>query len=94
MNGKIETTTGDLLEAGFSTFIAGAGETLRSDVPHPPKRRLDPNNTEMHRWNGTSWILVPNWPKPIRTGLTIQSLNGSRWRIKVDNSGRVITEGL
>jgi len=60
MNGVIETSTGDLLRAGFTDFTAGPGETLRFDVPNPPQRRgAFYEDGNMHRWTGSEWILVP-----------------------------------
>ena len=64
MNGIYETSSGDLLRAGFSALTAGGGETLRTDVPHPAKRRYAANETQMHRWNGSTWVLVTNPTKP------------------------------
>ncbi len=60
MNGVIETASGDLLRAGFSTFVAGEGESLRSDVPQPAKVRGDTDEANMHRWNGSAWVEVTN----------------------------------
>lgn len=61
MNGIIETATGDLLRAGFTTFVAAEGETVRSDVPFPSKIRKPGAPGEFHRShgsNGTAWILI------------------------------------
>jgi len=58
-NGIIETSTGDLLRAGYTTFTAGAGETARSDVPEKCIARgntLPPS--QFDRWNGTIWVKI------------------------------------
>ena len=62
--GVIETATGDLLRAGFcdcfetdGSFNAGT-ETCRSDVPFPSKIKGDPDEANMHRWNGSAWVEV------------------------------------
>ena len=93
-NGVIETVTGILLRAGFSDFVAGAGEALRSDVPVPAQTRHQEGQTQMHRWNGTAWVLTTNPAAPLETSILLQSPDGSRWRIKVNNAGAVITESL
>lgn len=61
-NGIIETSTGDLLRAGFVNFTAGAGETLRTDVPIPAKVRDNEDFDKFHRWNGSTWEEVSNTP--------------------------------
>lgn len=58
MNGVIETSTGNLLRAGFSIFIASEEETLRSDAPQPSFVKSDTSNNQMHNWNGSAWTLV------------------------------------
>lgn len=64
MNGVIETTTGDLLRAGVNvdfvndgSFDAGT-ETIRTDVPMPPKRKGQRGVANKHRWNGSAWAEV------------------------------------
>lgn len=54
-NGVIETTTGNLLRAGFTTFVAGAGETLRADVPEP---FYVVGDSQYHNWNGVTWSII------------------------------------
>ncbi len=58
-NGVIEKDTGDLLRAGFCDFPEGsfdpATEEVRADVPFPPKVRSSPEETQLHRWNGSAW---------------------------------------
>ena len=61
--GVIETSTGDLLKAGFCDFTADGSfdsntQTQRTDVPFPAKVRGDSDETQMHRWNGSAWVLV------------------------------------
>ena len=62
--GVIETTSGDLLRAGFcdfttdGSFCQAGTETERTDAPHPAKVKGDPDETMMHRWNGSTWIEV------------------------------------
>ena len=63
LNGVIETSTGDLLRAGFSDFendgsFDGGTETFRTDVPFPAKIRGDQDNSVMQRWTGSEWIEV------------------------------------
>lgn len=58
-HGVIETATGILLRAGFVSFVAGAGETERTDVPHPAQVRGDQENALMDRWDGS--LEVPAW---------------------------------
>ncbi len=62
--GKIEKATGDLIAAGFTKFegdgsFNAAVHAVREDVPWPPLCRNQPGATEMHRWNGTAWVKVP-----------------------------------
>lgn len=59
-NGIIETATGDLLEAGFVNYTAGAGESVRTDVPEPAKVRGNFEFSTFHRWNGSAWEEVTN----------------------------------
>lgn len=62
-DGVIETSSGDLLRAGGtypdSDFDATL-ETIRNDVPEPYYRRGQRRQEAVfHRWNGSSWDLVP-----------------------------------
>ena len=57
-NGIYETSSGDLLRAGFSTLIAGTGETLRTDIPVPGKVRWSQAFSNMHRWSESAWTEV------------------------------------
>ena len=59
-NGIIEDATGDLLKAGFTTGLGTveAGQTQRTDVPHPGRYRGKAGATMMTRWDGTAWIEV------------------------------------
>ena len=61
--GVIETSTGDLLRAGYCDFVNDGSfnsgtETQRTDAPHPAKARGDERYANMHRWNGSAWIEV------------------------------------
>ena len=65
INGVIETSSGDLLRAGFVNFSSeptfnGGTETYKTDVPHPPKCRdgRDENGSvyaTKHNWTGSAW---------------------------------------
>ena len=90
MNGVYETATGDLLRAGFSTFTAGAGETLRSDVPEPPLRRRYGTSGNMHRWNGSAWVEVAQPPHQ-RSQDQLFDENGDGWFLQVDSAGTLST---
>jgi len=59
----IETSSGDLLRAGFTDFSGdgsfdSGSEEYRVDCPHPAKRRGQPGESNMHRWNGSAWVEV------------------------------------
>ena len=61
--GVIETSSGDLLRAGYCDFendgsFDSGSETIRSDAPEPAKVRGDSDESQMHRWNGSAWVLV------------------------------------
>ncbi len=61
--GVYETSSGDLLRAGYSDFpndgAFNAGtETYRTDVPFPSKIKGDEDESNMHRWNGSTWVEV------------------------------------
>ena len=62
--GKIEKATGDLVAAGYTDFkndgsFNAATHDVRQDVPWPPFCRKQPGATQMHRWNGSAWVTVP-----------------------------------
>ena len=67
-NGVIETSTGDLLRAGFCNFSTDGKfnsltETIRSDVPVPFYVRGKKHAPTFHRWNGSVWVEIsPNPP--------------------------------
>jgi len=52
--GVTEDATGDLLRAGYSPFAAGAGETVRTDLPNPAKTRKAGATGNFHRRTGAS----------------------------------------
>lgn len=60
--GRIEDATGDLIACGFSDFDASgelkAGETQRTDVPIGALVRGQEDETQMHNWNGSAYVLV------------------------------------
>jgi len=62
-NGIIEDATGDLLRAGYVSFVPGVGESLRTDVPIPAKLKDNLDFDKFHRWNGSSWIEIDNNPE-------------------------------
>lgn len=61
-NGVIETSTGDLLRAGYCDFANDGGfdaatETLKTGVPHPSATKKSPRaDGTWDRWNGTAWV--------------------------------------
>lgn len=60
-NGVIETSSGDLLRAGkvdwtLDGSFDGTIETVRTDVPTPPKVRGNRNFPQYRRWNGAAWV--------------------------------------
>jgi len=62
-NGVIETSSGDLLRAGYSDFLNDGSfdsgtETYKTDVPIPAKVKYQSGETQMNRWNGSAWVLV------------------------------------
>jgi len=66
-NGVIDTSSGDLKRAAAKPYdfendggFDGDTETIRTDVPMPANRSGDCCETQMHRWNGSSWVLVDN----------------------------------
>lgn len=63
MNGVYETSSGDLLRAGFSDFendgaFDAGTESYRTDVPSPALARREGAAGNMHRWNGSAWVEV------------------------------------
>ncbi len=75
-NGVIETTTGDLLRAALAPYdfsidgaFDAATETVKTDVPRPAKVRYQQGETQMHRWSGSTWVLVtqPVIPATVET---------------------------
>lgn len=65
MNGVIQTSTGYLLRHGGCDYSVdgsfdAANETYVTDVPEPGYSINYPNeNDECHKWNGSSWELIP-----------------------------------
>lgn len=68
INGVVETATGDLIRAGYTDFendgtFDPLTETYLTNVPVPAFVRRIGRGGRMHRWNGSSWALVPQ-PQP------------------------------
>jgi len=61
MNGIIETSSGNLLRAGYCTFTPGDGESYRTDVPEPAYVYWQ-FCTQYHRWTGATWVIEPHTP--------------------------------
>jgi hypothetical protein len=64
MEGVYENATGDLIRWGDTDWASqpefdAPNETVRTDIPLPPKVRFAPTQDgKMHRWNGSTWIEV------------------------------------
>jgi len=62
-NGVIETSTGDLLRAGYCDFENDGSfnpeiESYMTSIPNPGKTKGSPFFTKMDRWTGSGWIEV------------------------------------
>ena len=57
-NAIIETATGDLLRHGFTTVVAGAGETLLPDHERPIEPMARGRGPEFSRWDGSVWLEI------------------------------------
>jgi len=62
-NAVIETSSGDLLRAGFADFendgsFDSGTESYRTDCPHPGLIKGQSGESNMHRWNGSAWVEV------------------------------------
>lgn len=66
----IEDATGDLLRAGYSPFVAGAGESIRTDGPIPASPLRPGRAGDYDNWTGSQWVKVPQ-PKRARGGWTM-----------------------
>lgn len=83
-NGIVNKDNGDLLRAGFADFendgrFNQLTEEYRTDVPEPWYIKRSQND-EFHRWNGSSWELVPQG-QPISTKnlqYRVQAFSGFR----------------
>lgn len=63
MNGVIETSTGDLLRAGYSDFendgsFNSETESYRTDVPEDAVEKDPYKLNQYSRWNGSAWETV------------------------------------
>lgn len=65
-NAIIETATGDLLRHGFSTVVAGAGETLLPDHERPPEPMSRGRGPNFSRWDGSVWLEIADADQPKR----------------------------
>ena len=90
-NGVIETATGDLLRCGRCTFTAGAGETLKDNVPVPGYRRKCGEPGQYDRWNGAAWVKVDQ-PDFCDCPVVVYSADSNPWKVCVDNEGVLTTE--
>lgn len=94
-NGVIEDSTGDLLRAGYTDFVAGTGETIKTNVPNPGKiRDTRPGRMfpKMHRWTGSAWEEV-NQPAIVPTTfMTMLSPDGTEWKVSISNAGALVIE--
>ena len=87
LTGIIETTSGDLLRAGYSTFTPGTGESdAPTPLPVPPLIRRPGEPGNHHRWNGSAYIEVAQ-PLPDQTILVLYDENGAEWHVKVNSNG-------
>ncbi len=62
-NGVIDTSTGDLLRAGFCDWSAdgifdSGTETYVTNVPCPPYVKGKTDLVNYHQWSGSAWVEV------------------------------------
>ena len=57
-NAIIETSSGDLLRHGYSTLVAGGGETLLPDHIRPPDPMVRGRGPLFSRWDGSAWLEI------------------------------------
>lgn len=57
-NAIIETSSGDLLRHGFTTVVAGSGETLLPDHERPVTPLVRGSGPNFSRWDGSAWLLI------------------------------------
>ncbi len=70
-NNGVINASGDLLRSGFTDFSNSIqpGQSQRTDVPFPSFTKLDSDNEQYHRWDGSSWNIIDK---------TIQELSQQR----------------
>ena len=56
--GLIDTSSGDLIAAGFMTFTAKPGTTVVSDVPIPSYIKGMFGGDRYHKWDGNNWLVI------------------------------------
>lgn len=57
-NAIIETSSGDLLRHGYTTLVAGAGETLLPDHLRPSDPMVRGAGPNFSRWDGSVWLEI------------------------------------
>ncbi len=57
-NAIIETSSGDLLRHGYTTLVAGAGDTLLPDHIRPSDPLVRGAGPNFSRWDGSAWLLI------------------------------------
>lgn len=64
-NAVIETATGDLFRHGYTTLVAGGGETLLPDHVRPGDPMVRGAGPQFSRWDGSAWLEIadPDQPK-------------------------------
>ncbi len=82
-NAIIETSSGDLLRHGYTTLVAGAGETLLPDHVRPSEPMVRGVGPNFSRWDGSAWLEIadPDQPKTaaedsIKSALFVDPLEG------------------
>ncbi len=89
MNGVIEDLTGRVLRAGPQAFVAGAGESLRSDVPEPAQVLGDQRYTTVHVYTGAGYVLRDQ--SAVLGDLQDRALTASGQLVA--DEGRILTSG-
>ena len=98
MNGVIQTSTGDLLRAGYHNLsledvFDGATESYRTDIPVGSFCKGAPESSVYKRWNGSLWVDVVQIALSTSVEPTmIKSPNGTIWKMSVDNNGIISTK--